>query len=338
MKMQLTRQKYTIISVLVMALILGGCKSEKSEKEPDFGSGEMKEETVAKEKKEAFFKLSLAQWSIHRMIEDEGMDPFDFASYARDNGFAGLEYVSQLYDEAMEEYETKDEAMKNIVARLKAESEEAGMENLIIMIDGEGDLSVNDEAARNEAVENHKKWVDAAAELGCHSIRINLFGSLNDDEWKANSIDGLSKLGAYAATKNINILVENHGWQSSNAPLLMEVINTVGMDNCGTLPDFGNFCIKRKDGAKWGECEEEYPDIYQGVELMMPAAKAVSAKSYDFDEAGNETKIDYARMLQIVKDAGYTGYIGVEYEGNRLSEAEGIKATRDLLLNLAAKM
>ncbi|MDC7998697.1 sugar phosphate isomerase/epimerase family protein [Gilvibacter sediminis] len=337
MKMQLTRQKFTLLLLLLTAFTLGSCKSDKAEKAAE-NQTETAAETTTEKASDPFFKLSLAQWSIHRMILEDGMDPFDFAVYARDNGFAGLEYVSQLYNSAMEEYDTKDEAIKAITQRLKAESEEAGMENLIIMIDGEGDLSVNDEAARDQAVENHKRWVDAAAELGCHSIRINLFGSLNDEEWKANSIDGLSKLGAYAQTKGVNVLVENHGWQSSNAPLLMEVINAVGMDNCGTLPDFGNFCVKRKDGAKWGECEEEYPDIYEGVQLMMPAAKAVSAKSYDFDEEGNETKIDYAKMLRIVKEAGYTGYIGVEYEGNNLSEQEGIEATRDLLIELGSSM
>ena len=337
MKMQLTRQNLALLTLMLLVLTLGSCKSEKEQKTAE-NQTENSSENVVEKSKDPFFKLSLAQWSIHRMIREEGMDPFDFAVYAKDNGFTGLEYVSQLYNSAMEEYDSKDEAIKAITQRLKEESEAAGMENLIIMIDGEGDLSVNDEAARNLAVENHKRWVDAAAELGCHSIRINLFGSLDDQEWKANSIDGMSKLGAYAKTKGVNVLVENHGWQSSNAPLLMEVINAVGMDNCGTLPDFGNFCVKRKDGAKWGECEAEYPDIYQGVQLMMPAAKAVSAKSYDFDQDGNETTIDYARMLQVVKDAGYTGYIGVEYEGNNLSEQEGIEATRDLLISVGSEM
>ncbi len=135
--------------------------------------------------------------------------------------------------------------------------------------------------------------------------------------------------------KNINVLVENHGWMSSDAPKVVEVMNTVNMENCGTLPDFGNWCTKRKDGENWGECIEEYPDMYEGIQLLMPFAKAVSAKSYDFDEDGNETKIDYARMIQIVKDAGYTGFIGVEYEGENLTEEEGIIATKNLLLKSA---
>ena len=152
-------------------------------------------------------------------------------------------------------------------------------------------------------------------------------------------MDGLRKLSEYAATKNINVLCENHGWLSSDPDKLMAAINDVNMENCGTLPDFGNWCTKRKNmNEKWGDCAEVYPDKYKGTELMMPAAKAVSAKSYDFDEAGNETTIDFLKMLQIVKDAEYTGFIGVEYEGDRLNERDGIKATRDLLLKSASNL
>ncbi|MEP2936779.1 MAG: sugar phosphate isomerase/epimerase family protein [Gilvibacter sp.] len=279
------------------------------------------------------WKLSLAQWSIHRMIQEEGVDPFDFAKLAAGWGFEGVEYVSQLYNDAVQEYDSKQEGVDAVIARLKEESEKAGVTNLLIMIDGEGDMAVNDETARDLAVANHKVWVDAAAALGCHSIRVNLFGSILGSEWHTNSVDALTKLGSYAKEKNINVLVENHGWLSSDAPQLMKVINEVAMDNVGTLPDFGNFCLQRKDGSKWGECLKEYPDIYQGVNIMMPAAKAVSAKSYDFDALGNETKINYAKMLRIVKANRYDGFIGVEYEGTRLSEEDGILATKNLILN-----
>ena len=140
-------------------------------------------------------------------------------------------------------------------------------------------------------------------------------------------------MSEFAVGHNINVTVENHGRITSNIPALMNVINSVNMDNCGTLPDFGNFCMADEGyGSIFdGTCEEVY-DPYQGVEEMMPKALAVSAKSNDFDNQGNETTIDYQRMLQIVKSFGYNGYIGVEYEGNRLSEVEGIKATRDLLI------
>ena len=188
-------------------------------------------------------------------------------------------------------------------------------------------------------MENHKRWVDAASKLGCHSIRVNTFGTNDPEIWKTTVVDGLRKLSEYAATKNINVLCENHGWLSSNPVELMAAIKAVNMENCGTLPDFGNWCVRRKEvNKKWGDCAEVYPDKYEGTKMMMSAAMAVSAKSYDFDEAGNETTIDYVKMLQIVKDAKYTGFIGVEYEGERLNERDGIKATRDLLLKSASNL
>jgi sugar phosphate isomerase/epimerase len=212
------------------------------------------------------------------------------------------------------------------------------MHNVLIMVDGEGDLADPDEKARNKAVENHKKWVDAAQKLGCHSIRVNTFGTNDPEIWKVTVVDGLKKLSEYAATKNINVLCENHGWLSSDVPKLMAAIRTVNMPNCGTLPDFGNWCVKRKEGSQWGECEEVYPDKYEGIKMMLTAAKAVSAKSYDFDENGNETTLDYPRIIQLVKDSGYTNFIGVEYEGERLPEKEGILATKNLLLKSAKEV
>jgi len=195
-------------------------------------------------------------------------------------------------------------------------------------------LAAVDEAERKEAVENHYKWVDAAAALGCHSIRVNLNGSQDPEVWVSASVDGLTQLATYAKDKNINIIVENHGGPSSNAAMLASIMEEVNMDNCGTLPDFGNFCIKREAGDYYeSKCLEEY-DKYQGVEELMPYAKAVSAKSYNFDAEGNETIIDFAKMMKIVKDAGYSGYIGVEYEGSELSEEEGILATKKLLEEL----
>ena len=278
-----------------------------------------------------FFKLSLAQWSLHKAIrDDKTLDPIDFAEKASELGFEGIEYVSDLYID-----EIKNLGMSALLDSLKAKSELFEVESVLIMVDGEGDLASTDVAKRNQAVENHKKWVDAAQYLGCHAIRVNTFGTNDPELWVKAAEDGLRKLSAYAALKNINVLVENHGWMSSVAPKVVEVMKAVNMENCGTLPDFGNWCTKRKDGENWGECIEEYPDMYEGIQLLMPFAKAVSAKSYDFDEEGNETKIDYARMLQIVKDAGYTGFIGVEYEGENLTEEEGIIATKNLLLKSA---
>lgn len=303
-------------------------------------STEKKKETTATatiETEAPFFKLSLAQWSLHKTFLQDSVDPFLFAEKANAMGFEGVEYVNHLYNRFLDTIENKEEAMKLLIEKLNAEASKNNVKNLLIMIDGEGDLASEDLKQRDEAVEKHKKWVDAAAALGCHSIRVNLFGATEPEAWKTAAIDGLTKLSDYAATKNINVIVENHGYLSSNGKLLVEVIKAVNKPNCGTLPDFGNFCLKREGGKLWdAPCVEEY-DRYKGVTELMPYAKAVSAKSYAFDSLGNETKIDYSKMLRIVKDAGYTGFIGVEYEGE-IPEEEGILATKDLLLKVAQNM
>lgn len=279
------------------------------------------------------FKLSLAQWSMHKMINEEGVDPYSFAQKASEWGFEGLEYVSQLYNKELQPANYSPEAMANFVSKSLAASEQYGMKNLLIMIDGQGNLATTDAAERQEAVENHYKWVDAAAALGCHSVRVNLSGSNDPAVWVPAATDGLTALATYAATKNINVIVENHGGLSSNAALLVQVMEGVNMPNAGTLPDFGNFCITAEWGASGRTCLEEY-DRYKGVEELMPYAKAVSAKSHDFDAEGQEIHTDYPRIMQLVKDAGYTGFVGVEYEGSSLSEEAGIIATRDLLISL----
>ncbi len=315
--------------------ILGmyACKETKKSDE----NANVESETTEKDV-EPFFKLSLAQWSIHKMILEEGVDPYTFAEKAKEWGFDGLEYVSQLYNNTLEPSNYSAEAMQEFVDKSNAEAKKHGLQNLLIMIDGQGDLATSDPTVRKNAVENHYKWVDAAAAMGCHAIRVNLAGSTDPVEWKANSVDGLTQLSTYAQTKSINILVENHGGLSSNAAMLADVMSTVNMENCGTLPDFGNFCIRRKDPKDYSAgCAESY-DIYKGVEELMVHAKAVSAKSHDFNSDGDELEIDYVRMLQIVKDAGYTGFIGVEYEGSTLSETDGIIATRDLMLKSAQQL
>lgn len=296
------------------------------------------QEVTATHTSTPFFKISLAQWSLNKPIGAGEMDPMDFAEIASEMGFEGIEYVNSLYNKKLEQAGNTPEALQTMLDTLKSRSQKYGVENVLIMIDGEGDLATANDAERNKAVENHKKWVDAASFLGAHAVRVNLFGSDEPEEWKKAATDGLQKLSAYAAEKNVNVLVENHGYLSSNAKLLTEVMVNVNMNNAGTLPDFGNFCLKREGGERWeAKCVEEYPK-YQGVEEMMPYAKAVSAKSYAFNDAGQETTIDYKRMLQIVKDAGYTGFVGVEYEGEVLTAEEGIMATKNLLMEEGSKL
>lgn len=317
----------SLFLAISLSLSLTSCKDQtESSKE------NVSQEVAEKTNDSLFFKISLAQWSLHRPIFEGSLDPMDFAEKSSEMGFEGVEYVTSFYAEKVKDSKTPEEDLQKVLDTLKNRSEEFGVQNLLLMIDGEGDLATNDSVARNQAVENHKKWVDAAQFLGCHSIRVNLFGDEERENWKNNSIDALKKLSEYAATKDINVLVENHGYLSSDADLLVSVMDAVNMENCGTLPDFGNFCLKREGGARWqAECIEEFPK-YEGVEKLMKHAKAVSAKSYTFDMEGNEEVIDYKKMLQIVKDGGYTGFIGIEYEGTDMDPEKGINATRDLLI------
>ncbi|MFT5861413.1 MAG: sugar phosphate isomerase/epimerase [Flavobacteriales bacterium] len=326
--------KYLFTSLLAFLLLLTACKS---------GSDTEPEETKIPEKKVltinpdgTFFKMSLAQWSLHKPIEAGTLSPMDFAKTAKEMGFDGIEYVSSMYVPAIKEYDNLEEAYEKILVPLKLKSEQYGVENLIIMVDNEGDLASSDPKEVARAIANHSMWIDVAEYLGCHSVRVNLFGNEdNQAAWRAQATSSLKRLSTYAQQKKINVIVENHGGFSSNAGLLWKTISGVSMSNCGTLPDFGNFCLAREGGARWGAaCVEEY-DKYRGVEELMPLAKAVSAKSYAFDADGNETTIDYEKMLRIVKDAGYDGYIGVEFEGDAADPTAGISATKNLLIKAA---
>lgn len=262
------------------------------------------------------FKISLAQWSLHRTIRSGKLDNLDFARVAKEEfGIEGIEYVNQFFKD-----KAKDESY---LAEMKKRAADHGVTTLLIMIDGEGQLGAVDKAGRERTVENHKKWVDAAKYLGCHSIRVNAGSSGSYEEQQKRAADGLRMLSEYAQPQGLNVIVENHGGLSSNAQWLTGVIEMVGMDNCGTLPDFGNFTINRRENKVY--------DKYQGVKELMPYAKAVSAKSYGFDEQGNETNIDFPRMMRIVLEAGYHGWVGIEWEGGNPGEYEGVHLTKQLL-------
>lgn len=287
--------------------------------------------SVASKSNSPFFKISLAEWSLHKALFAKEFDNLDFPVKAKtDFGISAVEYVNQFF---------KDKAKdQQYLADLKKRCDDNGVTSVLIMIDGEGEMANLDEKKRIEAVENHFKWVDAAKYLGCHSIRVNCFGVGSVEEVAKAGADGLRRLSEYAQKADIGVIVENHGGYSSNGQWLAGVIKSVGLPNCGTLPDFGNFCIRRDGENHWeGKCVEEY-DRYKGVEEMMPFAKGVSAKAYDFDENGNCIETDYSKMLPIVKAAGYTGYVGIEYEGNKLSERDGILATKALLERVAIQV
>lgn len=273
------------------------------------------------------YGISLAQWSLHKMIKiDKTLNPMDFAQKSKELGYDAIEYVSTLYRPILEKL-----SIKEMTKKLINKSKEHDVKNLLIMVDDEGNLSSSNLSEIKEAIDKHKRWIEMASKLECHSVRVNLEGEDQLDKWKDNSIKGLSLLSEFASNYNINIIVENHGGNSSIGKELAEVIKNVNLDNCGTLPDFGNFCIKRKNGSLYdGPCDIEY-DKYEGMRDLMPYAKAVSAKSYDFDPFGNETTIDFKKMMDIVDEFNYNGYLGIEYEGNNHSEINGIELTKKLI-------
>jgi sugar phosphate isomerase/epimerase len=265
--------------------------------------------------------ISLAEWSLHKELFAKKITNMDFPRIAGEMGFTGVEYVNSFFKDKAEDFKYLDS--------LKVAMKKAKVAPVLIMIDGEGALASTRKSERDSTVEKHKKWVLAAKYLGCHSIRVNAYGVGNATEVGDAAVAGLSALAAFAAPHNIGVIVENHGGYSSNGQWLAQVMKRVNKPNCGTLPDFGNFCIKREAQG----CAESY-DKYLGVEELMPFAKGVSAKSYEFDKNGICTDTDYLRMMEVVKKAGYKGFIGVEYEGSKHTEREGIKLTRDLLLKL----
>ncbi|MDB6064574.1 MAG: Xylose isomerase domain protein barrel [Pedosphaera sp.] len=263
---------------------------------------------------EPLFRISLAEWSLHRALESGNLNHLDLPKAARQTyGIDAIELVNVFF---------KDKAYdQKYLTDFKKRADDLDVKILLIMCDHEGMLGDADESQRIAAVENHRKWLEAARFLGCHSIRVNAHSTGSELEQQDRVADGLHRLSGFAAPLGLNVLVENHGGLSSNGSWLVSLIKKVNLPNCGTLPDFGNF--KLADGLEY--------DRYQGVREMMPFARAVSAKSQDFDALGNETSTDYHRMLKIVLAAGYRGYLGIEYSGDGMDEPRGILATKWLL-------
>ena len=337
-KQSFTKKTFVMAITAVFLFSTFGCKEKAQKAEEAEVATEM--ETTPD------FEISLAQWSLHKTFfgvetmdwgtftktlqenpDDllKGRDPMDFPQMAAAYGINTIELVNTFYFGKVDDMEYWTE--------FKKKCDEAGVSVGLIMCDALGNLGNADPEKQLEAVENHYKWVDIAKFLGAHSIRVNAAGEGTKDEVATNAGVGLSSLGKYAASKGINVLVENHGGYSSNGEWLSGMMGVINMDNVGTLPDFGNFCIERgPDG-----CVDEY-DRYKGMEELMPYAKGVSAKSHEFDENGNEVHSDFLKIMKIVKESGFKGHVGIEYEGTQLSEDEGIKATKLLLEKVFAQL
>lgn len=267
------------------------------------------------------FSLSLGEWALHRALQKRELDHLDFArAAARDHGLFGVDYVNSFFQD-----KARDRAY---LAEMKKRAQDEGVESVVILVDGEGELGDADPKKREGAIERHKPWLDAAAALGCRGIRVNLYGEGSREERLAGSVHALRALAELAAPASLSVLVENHGGLTSDAGWVAEVMRATDRPPVGTLPDFGNFTLA--DGRKY--------DRYQGMAELLPWAKNVSVKSHDFDEQGRETSTDFAKMLGIVVDSGYAGWLEIEYEGERLSEQDGIRATRELVTKTLAAL
>ena len=263
------------------------------------------------------FKISLAEWSLHRALFSGNLDHLDFCKIAKTEfDISAIEYVNTFFFEQARN--------KLYLKEMKTRADDTGVSSLLIMCDKEGNLGNPDEKSRTTAIENHYKWVEAAKYLGCHSIRVNARSSGAYEEQLELAADGLRQLTKFGADHEINVIVENHGGLSSNGEWLSEVLRKVDHPMCGTLPDFGNFNLG----------DDRWYDRYKGIKELMPFAKAISAKSHEFDSHGNEINTDYYKMMKIVLNAGYDGFVGIEYEGSHLGEMEGIQATKDLLVKV----
>lgn len=310
--------------------------------------GEKEEESETSVDPGKPFEISLAQWSMHKALKAGELDNLDYPKFTKDKfGIDAIEWVNQFFYEENENlgYQPKGQ---DYLAEMKKRCDDNGVTSVLIMCDRVGNLGDPSNVKRTAAIEGHYAWLDAAKFLGCHSIRVNAASdaTLSPEKQADLCADGLRRLSEHAQPMGLNVIVENHGGLSSNGAWLARVLDSVGLDNCGSLPDFGNFYVaKNRNPEQYAKQKELYEgdpaytedetglgyDRYKGVEELMPFAKGVSAKAHDFDEQGNEIHTDYVKMFEIVQSSGYRGHVGIEYEGSELGEVEGIKKTKELL-------
>lgn len=312
--------KYFLISITLCATMgFYSCNNSK---------GNTKE--IVEEIESTNIKYSLAQWSYNRDLFAGDMNTFDFIIKAKEHGFEGVEYVNQFFQEQVSNTAYLDS--------LKQISQENNIKNVMIMIDREGDLGDSNEEKRNEAVANHKKWIDAAAHINSISIRVNAHGDGTAEEVKNACTKSIIELADYGKTKGVLVLIENHGGYSSDATWLLSLYNQINHPNVSLLADFDNWCIEREDGKLWGSpCIKEY-DRQKGMKELLPHSKGISIKSFDFDENGNETKMDYPALFKIIKESSYDSYYAIEYEGHNLDSDEGIRKTKLLAEKMVSRI
>lgn len=307
---------------MVLSLTTVACKEKTNKTATAEEPIEQVEEPVSVTKKGSKTKLSLGQWSYHKELLAGKMSTIQFIEQAKYMDFEAVELVSQFFQDKVQDFKFLGE-VKSTLTRTKVHP-------VMILVDGAGELGSSSEAKRKESVEKHKKWIKAASYLGCDFIRVNVYGDGSETEVLEACVKSLVALVNYGSRNKIQILIENHGGYSSDADWLAMLQRRANSPNVHILADFDNWCMKRDNGKLWGgKCTDEY-DRYDGMEKILPLAKGISLKSFDFDEDGNETKTDFSRMFKLIKSAGYEGYLGIEYEGEKFTPKQGVLKTRQL--------
>ncbi len=303
--------KFKLILLIITAIVFGHCKFKS-----DTGKSTNDKKITSSP------KFSLAQWSFHRELFSGEMSNYDFIEKASELEFDGVEYVNQFF------YDRVADTL--FLDSLRIFADKVNVNNLLLMIDGIGNLGASNEEERIQAITDCRRWIIAARRLGCPTVRINVYGDGTPDQIKEACIKSIRELALTAKSLNVNILNENHGAVSSNGFWLSTLLTELKDENIGSLPDFNNWCLARENGQLWGAPCIEYYDPYLGLEEIMPFAKALSVKAFDFDKDGNETSMDYFRLFDIVRSHNYNGYLGIEFEGKTLDSETGILKTKIL--------
>jgi sugar phosphate isomerase/epimerase len=213
-------------------------------------------------------------------------------------GITALEHVNQFFEAPTLTY----------LAKLKKACTDAGVQSTILMVDGEGGTASPDLAERKRAANAHRKWFDAAHELGCYAVRCNVYGGAaewkNDKDLVSRAAETMGMMLDYAKGSGVDLIVENHGGASSDPDVLVALVKKVNHPNFGLLCDLGN----------WNKGD----DRYANVKKILPYARGLSVKGTW--GASVDPAFDAEKLVKIALDGGYSGWWGLEVTPPRLAQ------------------
>ena len=267
---------------------------------------------------DTWLKVSLQQYSFRSMLVGKSpeLSTLDYPKFAVENfGINALEYFNGFFEDRSGDQKYFNE--------LRQRCDDLGVENQLMLCRNKRAIDDADSSIRAAAAKDYLPWLEASHTLGCHSIRVDCRSVGDADEVLKQAVDGLHRICDLAKPYGIDIIVENHGNHSSNGKWLASLMRQANRENLGTLPDFGNF--------------HEY-DRYKGVRETLPWARVVCAKIHEFTPEGQAANTDFLKMIRIIKDSGYEGYIAIEYEGEKPSPVEGVRLAQQLIAATLEKM